>query len=98
MNQTQQKRKYLRYPSSPLDVGHVHLNLQQEEFAPDYVGLIIEQSAIGGCCLAILNPDQLKEKQKCRVKLGELPPILAEVRWLRPLDTGINLIGFQFLE
>lgn len=93
-----QKRKYLRYPPNPLEVGLVDSNPNRPTFQPDYVGIILEESAMGGCCLCIREPDLLKVGTKCRVKIGDLQPFLSQVRWARSQEMGLIIMGFHFLE
>ena len=92
------KRRHFRYPPNPLEVAWVDPENGDAEFAPKYVGLIIEESAIGGCCLAVLNPDDLYIGKICRVKIGDLPVLMSEVRWEKNQEMGVILIGFKFLE
>ena len=92
------KRKYLRYPPNHLELGMVDPDPDRSEFEPEYVGIIVEESAMGGCCLCILKPKLLQVGTKCRVKIGDLQPFLSEVRWMRKQDMGLVLLGFRFLE
>lgn len=92
------KRKHFRYPPNPLEVAYVDPEPGDSEFSPKYTGLIIEESAIGGCCLAILNPEELYIGKHCRIKLGDLPILQSEVRWEKNQEMGLILIGFKFLE
>ena len=97
-NDNFKKRKYLRYPPSPLELGLVDPDPHRADFDPAYVGIIVEESAMGGCCLCIRQPDQLKVGAKCRVKIGDLQPFISEVRWMREQEMGVFLMGFRFLE
>lgn len=95
--QFESERSYLRYPPyKGEEIGLVSLNL--EEFVVHHVGLIVEQSAIGGCGLVMVNAAHLVNKTICKVKIGDLNPVRAEVRWKKDLEKNISVIGFQFLE
>lgn len=92
------RRKHIRYLAEPLEIAYLDPNPAVEsEFRPKYTGLIIEESAIGGCCLALLNPEEVIVGSHCRIQMGQLPVIQAEARWEKIQEMGITLIGFQFL-
>jgi hypothetical protein len=92
------KRKHLRYPPGVLETGYVDTDTKSPDFAPECVGLIIEESAMGGCSLAIHSRTDLQLGQNCFVKIGNLKPLLSEVRWKRVTEFSLTLYGFQFLE
>lgn len=93
------RRKHCRYPPEPLEIAYIDPESGSDrEFSPKYVGLIIEEAAIGGCCLAILNPEELHVGKHCRIQLGQLPVVRSEMRWEKGQELGITIAGFKFLE
>ena len=93
------RREHFRYPPKPLDIAYIDLGQDPDgAFTPKYPGLIIEASAIGGCCLAVLNPEELYVGKCCRIKLGDLQAIQSEVRWEKAQDLGLTLVGFRFIK
>ena len=91
------QRKHVRYPPDKDEVAHIQYDPSGDEFLPDAVGLIVEHSAIGGCCLAILEAN-ISPGATCRIKIGRLEPYLSKTIWKKPLERGVDLLGFKFLE
>jgi hypothetical protein len=89
-------RKNVRFKPDPLDYAWSDVRLPGK-FAPQFVGLIVEESA-KGCSLALLSRDELKVGQFCRVQVGKLPVLKAEVRWQTDLDAAVYRIGLLYLE
>ena len=96
-SQNYQKRKHIRYPAENLEVAYVQHDEVSKIFQPDCVGLIVEQSAMGGCCLALTNTS-LGAGDKCRVKIGQLNDYLSEVIWKKDIEKGLSMVGIKFLE
>jgi len=90
-------RRHLRFKPDPLEYAQVALG-GAGDFKPDLVALIVEESPVSGCSLIAHVPDSLDVGDQCRVKIGHLAPVLAEVAWKKPSDSGLTRIGFSFLE
>jgi hypothetical protein len=103
------KRSYIRFHPEPLDIAVIDLNQEHlDSFTQKYFqfegntpSLIIDQS-YKGCSVAIHNREQSDEFFKigfrCLIKVGELAPLRAEVRWREKLSEEILKIGFEFLD
>jgi hypothetical protein len=67
-------------------------------FRPSLVAMILEESPMGGCGLAMQITPDLKPGVKVRAKVGKLAPLLAEVVWVRVLDDRVMRVGLRYLE
>jgi hypothetical protein len=94
----QPSRKHLRFKPDPLEYAQVSLDAESAEFSPAFVALIVEESPVSGCSLIAHEHADLNPGDRCRVKIGQLAPILAELAWKRPMESGLMRVGFQFLE
>ena len=49
-------RRYIRAKPDPLDVAYISFNEDHSStFSPDIVGLIVDESAMGGCGVVVLK-------------------------------------------
>jgi hypothetical protein len=67
-------------------------------FTPDQVALISEEAPMGGCGLVLLETPLLQVGDLCRVKVGRIDPLRAEVVWRKAVEPGIIRLGMKFLE
>ncbi len=77
---TQATVTFKKSPNSPLD---------------SYSALVVNESYTG-CCLMILRPRQIEVGDFCRVKLGQLSEMPAQVVWIANLDADVVKIGILF--
>jgi hypothetical protein len=91
------KRRYIRARPDPLDHAEIQFGVSPE-FKPDAVGLIVDEAPMGGASVVILSTSKVHEGLECRVKVGRLQPLRAQVRWIRELDKEILRVGLRFLE
>lgn len=93
------KRRFIRFPGDPLDFALIDFGPDDRPFAPQLVALVVEEAPMGGCSLAVCaGDDHLANGRDCRVKVGRMSPVRAEIRWTRTLDDRVTRIGLQFLE
>jgi hypothetical protein len=93
------KRRLIRFPGDPLDFALIDFGPDDRPFSPQLVALIVEEAPMGGCSLAVsAGGDNLVEGRGCRVKVGRMEPVRAEIRWVRTLDDRVTRVGLQFLE
>lgn len=95
------QRRFIRFPPDPLTVALVDPGPMDQDFTPCIVGLIF-QEAYGGCGL-ILHQDEggpvsLTKDEVCRIKVGKLQVLKAEVVWMKRIDKDVLKVGFKFLE
>jgi len=91
------KRRFIRAKPDPLDYAALQLK-DAGTFAPDMVGLIVDEAPMGGASIVVLATPKIKEGQLVRLKVGRLSPLRAEVRWVKPVEKDLLRVGFQFLE
>ena len=91
-------RKHLRFKPDPLEYALVSLHPAAASFEPDFVALIVDESPLSGCSLIAHERTDLSVGDACRVRIGRLAPVQAEVSWTRPAEPGLMRIGFAFLE
>ncbi len=66
-------------------------------FKPTVVALIVNES-YRGCALVIIGSSRLVEGTRCRVQVGDLAPMMAEVKWRKTVDEDISRIGLNYAE
>ncbi len=93
-------RRYLRFPPDPKEVAYIDFNCQRDNFTIKLAALIVDVAPKGGCSLVFTLPsgETIKDNQRCRIKIGDLLPVTAEVVWHKQLDRNIYRCGFIFLE
>ena len=97
MSVTSNRRK-IRYEPDKLDMAFVMFNGEANEWLPDEVALIIDESSISGAQLVIKINDKCKPGARIKMKLGRLDPLVSEIVWRREVDSGLIRIGVRFLE
>ena len=98
MDLNETRRRYLRFPPEPAEYAQIDKRVDAETFEFQYVALIVEESPLGGCGLAMLDWVGLEVGDMCRVRLGNLEPLIAEIIWRKPLEGAIIRYGVKFLE
>ncbi|MCA1904269.1 MAG: hypothetical protein CV045_05985 [Cyanobacteria bacterium M5B4] len=93
-------RRYLRFPPDPIEVAYLDWRDDRENFTKEVVALIVDVAPKGGCSLIFRHPKdpKLTAGKRCRIQVGDLRPVSAEVVWARELDRDIYRCGFIFLE
>lgn len=98
MDRRDTRRRYLRFPPEPSEYAQIDKRVDGETFEFQYVALIVEESPVGGCGLVMLETVGLDVGDMCRIRLGSLEPLTAEIIWRKPLEGGIARYGVKFLE
>lgn len=91
-------RKHIRFSPDSTDYVQIDTDPDRAEFSFENVGLLVEESPIGGCSLVCLKSLNLKTGVVIRAKVGRLQPLKSEVVWVRSLDEQVERIGLKFLE
>ena len=97
-SQPTSKRKHIRFKPDPLTYALIDSRGPRADFLPDTIALVADEAPMGGCGLIMTDGDHLQLHAVCRIKLGELAPLNAEVVWRKVVDPSIVRIGFSFLE
>ena len=94
-----QARQTLRFPPDEGAVAWIDPNAHADRynFKPTLAALVTDEALIG-CGLVALSQDWLREGAEFTVRVGNLAPIKAQVRWKRDLGEGVVRLGVAFLE
>jgi hypothetical protein len=78
-------------------IAWVDHTMESAEFKPLVAALIFSES-LQGCGLVIIDTKKtrLDVGSICRVKIGNLTPLEAEVRWREQLHPDVIKLGIQF--
>ena len=90
------ERKGLRFSAEGGTLVHIDLQPDADKFNPTIVGLAIDEAG-KGCGAVVLNIPAIKEGSRCRIQVGRLPPMMAEIKWVRELDPQVLKIGVLYV-
>ena len=93
-------RKTLRFDPEQGTIALIDPQAKADKgrFEPVVPALIVDE-ALEGCGLVVVKRQHsLQEADRCLVKVAELDPLLAEVRWIEDLDDDVQKIGLMYLE
>ena len=91
------KRNSTRFTSEPQTIAHIDFEMTTAKFVSGAACLPYSE-AMKGCALISRKIKGLKEGHICRVKVGEMAPLRAEVAWIKTIDRDVIKIGFKYLE
>ncbi|MFN3362160.1 MAG: hypothetical protein ACK421_12170 [Pseudanabaenaceae cyanobacterium] len=92
-------RRYLRFPPDPRDVAFLDFSQKKDKFTEELAAIVVDVAPKGGCSLVFRLPKemQIAEGQRCRIKVGDMLPLMAELVWKKEIDKDIYRCGFMFL-
>jgi hypothetical protein len=92
-------RRHLRFPPDEGAVAWIdpRPHTERKDFKPTVAALVTDE-ALAGCGLVILSRDRLSEGAELMVRVTDLVPLRAQVRWVRDLGDGVVKLGVEFLE
>ena len=91
------RRKSTRFSPDPLDIAIVDFREGAKGvFKGTQAALILDESP-KGCSIAVANYDAVKAGDTFRVKIGNLDPLLVEVRWVKAYSTNVTALGLKYL-
>lgn len=73
--------------AKPLQVGDTEYD--------SYVGLVVDESH-AGCKIAFLDKVEFTIGDKLYLSVGQLPTVLAEVKWRKKSGSGLAELGFEY--
>ncbi|HAZ12854.1 MAG: hypothetical protein A2X86_21825 [Bdellovibrionales bacterium GWA2_49_15] len=91
------KRKQVRFKPDPNVLAAIDLSPQNKKFAPTLRGLVFSES-YGGCGVVMLLSPHLMVGDVCKIEIGVLAPMKAQVMWRTQLDDQVMKLGLQLLE
>jgi hypothetical protein len=92
------QRRHIRFKPDPMDHAEIAVRRPGLPFDPEMVALICEEAPMGGCGLILVETPLLQVGDICRVKVGRIDPLGAEVVWRKAVEPGIIRVGMKFLE
>ncbi|TVQ36051.1 MAG: hypothetical protein EA370_08820 [Wenzhouxiangella sp.] len=98
-----EQRRHLRFPPPEWEIALIQCSdapVSEDEFEPDIAGLVMEESHVG-CGLVVIErllEDRLASGDRCMVKVARLGIVLAQVRWIRPMEGGVARLGLHYLD
>jgi hypothetical protein len=94
-----QRRQFLRFQPDSMDYAELDTRKVAAvgDFEPNRTALILDESS-RGCSLLAVPSEEYQIGAIIGIKVGKLKVLLAEVRWLKPIDPQAVKIGLQYLE
>ena len=89
------KRKHIRFEADPNQIAWI--SLDTKNFKKDYICLL-HQESYGGCQVITNQAIQLRTGEPMLIKVGEIGPLLGEVRWLKEVSEHVFVMGIEFKE
>ncbi|MFW7380780.1 MAG: hypothetical protein ACOH5I_18340 [Oligoflexus sp.] len=91
------RRNHLRFSLGELEVAYLAKSLDADNFQPELVGLISDES-YNGARLVFAGAVDLQEGEECLLQVGKLPLSRAKIQWIKQLESDVVIAGFQYLE
>lgn len=98
-----ERRRHMRFPPDDIEIARIQFTDADPDpstFRTDMAGLVIEE-AYGGAGVVALShggPADIAEGTRCHVRVGNLGPLKAEVRWVKRLDEDVAKLGIEYLD
>lgn len=91
------KRKHTRFQPEGGGLARIDSRVANEEFCPEFHGLVVTE-AYGGCGLIVCENVPIQPGQSIRIQVGNLSPLVGQVRWRKTLDESTVKLGIQYQE
>lgn len=93
----ERKRRHPRTQPDPRTTAVIDLMTDTEQFAPTLAALVVSES-VSGCGVIVPASETLHVGARCRIQLGSLKPVMAEIRWRINLDPQAIKLGLMYLK
>lgn len=91
------KRQSIRFPANDGTLALIDFNSSSREFEPTLHALVVEE-AHKGCSFVSVSSSEFRERQELRVKIGQMPVLKAEIRWVKNIEPRVYVVGVFYLE
>ncbi|MBI2522007.1 MAG: hypothetical protein HYV97_16440 [Bdellovibrio sp.] len=91
------KRSQVRFRPDPNVLAAIDLNPENKKFSPTLRGLVFSES-YSGCGLVMLLSPHMMVGDICKIEIGVLAPLKAQVMWRTQLDDQVMKLGLKLLE
>ena len=101
LNDIYARRQSTRFTSDAKTEGIVNLNITARDIidGEDVISGVALNESYTGCCILLKDLRGLEVGHFCRVKVGNLGPYIAQVRWIGTVDdNGMYRVGVHFQE
>lgn len=93
----QHRRRWTRFHPDVMTEGSVDIRAKKGKYSPTHRALVLDE-AFKGCGLVVVGPFPLTVGDTLWVKVGQMDPMEAEIRWMEKLEDRIFKLGIFFLE
>lgn len=96
---TANKRRNIRFAPEDSTIALIEVAPfpTSKAFKPSVTGLVFSESH-GGCGVVVVGAEDLKAGSMCKIQVGKLAPMKAEIRWRKDLDDSLAKLGLMYLE
>ncbi len=92
------RRRSIRFKPDPENqIAKIDIQNLEGKFQPTVTALVIDE-AYKGCGLIFQDQKGFEIGEVCRLQVGQIGPLQAEVRWKQKLYDNLIKVGFRFLE
>lgn len=91
------RRRFTRFSPDAGAMAFILTDAKYKKLSTPLQCLILEE-AFAGCGLVAINPGFIKKGAKFEVKVGHLPVLKCEVRWIKEFDSKVVSFGVYFLD
>ena len=77
--------------------GATLVTADKRYFKPTIAALVTDE-ALRGCGIVTLSGAPLGPDTECMVRVGNLPPLRSQIRWVKELTAEVRRAGVMFLE
>lgn len=95
--QKRKDRRWTRYLNDHTSVVQLDIKNRSIKFTPTHNALLINE-AFKGCGVVVNASDEFTVGEILKVKVGELEPLEAEIRWIEKLDNQVYKLGLFYLD
>lgn len=89
-------RRWSRFKPDPSSPALIDIQNRKGKFQPSHNALLVNES-FKGCCI-VMSSDKVENGDVVRVRIADLEPMEAEVRWVHHLDVDLLKVGLFFLD
>ncbi len=90
-------RKHIRFKPDEGSNVQIDFASQNQPFKPSLTGLLFSE-AYGGCGFVCLPDESLQIGRFCRVQVGRIGPLEAEIVWISKIDSDVFKVGLKYRE
>ena len=90
------RRQYIRFPADAETLAQLSFQDELKDFRPERIGLVVNES-YKGCAAVFRAHADIQARRICLIVCGVLEPIRARIVRVRPLDSDIISVAFEYL-